>query len=337
MRDILPNSGLNLIEREEIAAIIHKIVRWKRWYEFLMDYYGIEKIAENYVKIAEGKIKVDEKGAEKTIPDEKYIAIRYSFSDFLASFLKDKPDFIEHLNKEARTTLCINLNKISRERAIEWLEKEGIKAWEGNMETAIYAESRARYSALIKKGYAHVQDESSQLISKIVAKRGTRILDYCAGNGGKSLAMASITKNNASIYANDVDKRRLDNLKKRAEQYEASIKIMENDGKFDAVLVDAPCTGVGAARRNPEAKYVSGYGDFPQKQADIIKKAWEFVDDGGYLIYSICSFLPDETEAIDKIDGMPVMLDSKWLREYGNGYITWMPEGDILFIAIKKK
>ncbi|MCD6473880.1 MAG: RsmB/NOP family class I SAM-dependent RNA methyltransferase [Thermoplasmata archaeon] len=337
MRDVLPNSGLNFDEREEVAKIVHSVVRWKRWYDYIMSYYGMEKNAANYLKIAAGEIKINEKEAEDSIPSEKFVAVRQSFSDFLAEFLKDKADFVAHLNEEAKTALCVNLNKVDRKEAMEMLEKEGIKAYEGSIETAIIAESKARYSNLVKKGYAHVQDESSQLIAKITTMHGRKILDYCAGNGGKTLAMTSITKNNAAIYVHDIDEKRIKTLKKRALRHDAKIKTHSGEEKYEVVLVDAPCTGIGAARRNPEAKYVDGVNDFPEKQKKIVNEAWNFVEKDGYLIYSICSFLPEETKSIETIDGIPVELNDERLREYENGYITWLPEGDILFISVRKK
>ena len=262
MRDILPNSNLNLIDREEVAKIIHDIVRWKRWYDFLIEFYDMERNAETYFKIAINEYDLDYEKAEKEIPKEKYVAIRYSFSDFLANYLKNKPEFINHLNKEAKTTLCINFNKGNKEKIIGILRNEKINAYESEyVETAILTESRARYSKVVKEGYAHIQDESSQLISKITANYGKKILDYCAGNGGKTLAIASITRNEADIYVNDVNERKLDILKKRAMLFNANVKMMEK-GKYDVVLVDAPCAGVGAARRNPEAKYIDSLDNF---------------------------------------------------------------------------
>ncbi len=339
MRDILPRSNLNFKEREEVAKIVHNVVRWKRWYDFVMDYYGMEKTEENYVKIAMNEIEINEKEVEEAIPEEKYVAIRYSFSDFLANFLKDKEDFVHHLNREAKTTLCINLNKITRKKAMNMLEKEGIKSSPSTaIETGLLAESRARYSQLVKEGYAHVQDEASQLIAKIATMHGKKILDYCAGNGGKTLAMASMTEN-GNIYVHDIDSKRIETLKRRALKYGAKIKMFDDSGQdslFDVVLVDAPCTGVGAARRNPEAKYVENLGGYPERQEEIVKKAWNLVEENGYLIYSICSFLSPETKAIEKINGKPAPLNMKWLRKYENGYITWLPEGDILFVSIRK-
>ena len=336
MRDILPNANLTFDERENVAKLIHSIVRWKRWYEYIMDFYGIEKTPANYLKIAKGDIRINEKEAEKSIPPEKFIAIRHSFSDFLAEFLKDKPQFIHHLNKEAKTTLCVNWNKIDRKNAIKMLEKEEIKAYKGNIETSIITESKARYSNLVKNGYAHVQDESSQLIAKITTEYGSSILDYCAGNGGKTLAMTSLIKNKAAIYVHDANDAKIRVLKRRALMHDAKIKMFDASKKYDAILVDAPCTGVGAARRNPEAKYVEGIDDFPMIQKMILDEAWKYLEKGGHLVYSICSFLPEEATAVEEY-GESIPLNEKGLKRYENGYITWLEEGDILFLSVVEK
>ena len=336
MRDLLPSSSLNLIERERVAELIHKIVRWKRWYDFLMDYYNLEKIPENYVKIAKNEISFDYEEVEKNIPKGQYIAIRQSFSDFMAKIVKSYPEFIKHLNEEAKTTLCVNFNKSSRAEVIEMLKKEGLQAKKSLLETSLITESRARYSQVVKKGFAHVQDESSQLIAKIVSMLGKKILDYCAGNGGKTLAMASITKNNATIHVHDENKNRLKTLERRALLYNAKIFPMNENEKYDVVLVDAPCTGVGAARRNPEAKYTASLNNFPEKQLEILKNASNFVK--SYLIYSICSFIPEETMVVEKLNGFK-KIDFKLngLKKTKNGFFTWLPEGDILFISILKR
>ena len=336
MRDLLPSSNLNLIERERVAVLIHRIVRWKRWYDFLMDCYDLKKSPENYVKIAKNEINVDYKKAEENIPKEQYIAIRQSFSDFMAKIVKNYPEFVKHLNKEAKTTLCVNFNKSNRAEVIEMLKKEGLNAKKSLLETSLITESRARYSQVVKKGFAHVQDESSQLVAKITSMLGNKILDYCAGNGGKTLAMASITKNNAIIYVHDENKDRLKTLEKRAILYNAKIFPMDESEKYDVVLVDAPCTGVGAARRNPEAKYINSLNNFPEKQLEILKNASNFVKK--YLIYSICSFIPEETMVVEKLNEFKkINFELDGLKKMKSGFFTWLPEGDILFMSILKR
>ncbi len=335
MRDILPNSGLNFEERERVAKIVHDVVRWRRWYEFVLSKYGMEINAENLVKISIGEIEVDE-SLERELEGVEKIAIRHSFSDFLASFLASHKDYVEQINREPETSLCVNLRKAEREEVINMLWNEGIEAKPGVLPTSIIAEQRARYSEAVKNGYAHVQDESSQLVAMLSVMKGDKILDYCAGNGGKTLAMASLGKSR-EIHAYDIDERRLEKMKERAVRHGVSIKI-GIEGDYDVVLVDAPCTGVGAARRNPEAKYVDGTGNFPSIQAEILREASEHVRQGGYLIYSICSFLPQEREAVRNLPHfVEEKIDMKWLRRVENGYITWLPEGDILFVSIMKK
>ncbi|MCD6512952.1 MAG: RsmB/NOP family class I SAM-dependent RNA methyltransferase [Thermoplasmata archaeon] len=336
MRDILPCSGLNFDERERVAKLVHNVVRWKRWYEFVLSRYGMEINAENLVKIAAGEIKIDE-SVGNDLEGMKRIAIRHSFSDFLASFLVAHEDYVEKINREPETSLCVNFNRADREEIMNMLLMEGMDARKGSIPTSIIAEQKARYSEAVKKGYAHVQDESSQLIAMIATMHGDKILDYCAGNGGKTLAMASISKNGKEIHAHDIEPSRLRKLKERAALYKAKVKI-GIEGEYDVVLVDAPCTGVGAARRNPEAKYVDGYGDYPSVQREILKEAEKYVKHGGYLIYSICSFLPEEMKAVATLKNfVEEKIDMKWLRRVENGYITWLLEGDILFVSVMKK
>ncbi|RLG59564.1 MAG: RsmB/NOP family class I SAM-dependent RNA methyltransferase [Candidatus Hydrothermarchaeota archaeon] len=342
LRNVLPYTRLSLRERERIARAMHSIARWKRWYDFLIDYYELERSARTYVELATNKLKVDFEEAEKALPEEKRLAIRYSFSDYISGILeKNFPELIDYLNREPLTTLCVNLNKISREEAMDTLAEEGFKSKPLKLPTAILTEPIARYSSLIKEGKAHVQDEASQLVAKITSSLGRKILDYCAGTGGKTLAMASITRNVAKLYAYDIDKTKLDILKQRASLYKAKVKVIYKLGKtFDVVLVDAPCSGVGVARRNPEAKYIDKKTceEFAEKQLSILEEASKRVKKDKYLVYSVCTFTPKETtEVVDKFiarfDFELYKIEHEGIK---NGF-TSLPEGDIFFIAIFKR
>ncbi len=344
MRDILPNSGLSLEEREEVAKIVHDVVRWWNWYTFVMEHYSLPERVETYIRLARSK---DEwESAEKSVPKERYTEIRYSFSPFMASIIdKEFPELREYLNMEPKTVLCVNFNLSDREEVKDILMKEGMSAEDSVMESAVISDSRARYSRAVKEGKAQVQDESSQLIAKITASLGSKILDYCAGNGVKTIAMASFMRNSGKIHAWDIDEKRRKTLKKRAEIYNAKIEVLERrpEGEYDVVFVDAPCTGVGSARRNPEAKYTDGVGDFPEKQLSILNEAKERVRKGGYLIYCVCSFTPQESvEVIDRFmeetkDFFEEKYESEWLVERKHGYLTRMPEGDVMYLCIMKR
>jgi 16S rRNA (cytosine967-C5)-methyltransferase len=159
-----------------------------------------------------------------------------------------------------------------------------------------------------------VQDEGSQLLSYLVApKRGQMIADFCAGAGGKTLAIGALMKNTGRLYAFDISEKRLHNLGQRLKRsglsnLHAQLITGENDqklkrlnGKFDRVLVDAPCSGLGTLRRNPDLKWRFEAEDIAElniKQTNILARAAKLVKTGGRLIYATCSLLQDENEAI---------------------------------------
>jgi len=167
---------------------------------------------------------------------------------------------------------------------------------------------------LFLDGIIEVQDEGSQILSFLVnPKRGSMVADFCAGAGGKTLALSAMMKNTGRLYAFDISENRLANLKKRLKRSGASNimshKIMhENDTKikrlrekFDKVLVDAPCTGLGTLRRNPDLKWKHSLESVEQlniKQKLIINAASKLCKVGGHLIYATCSLLKQENELI---------------------------------------
>ena len=341
MRDVLPKSDLSLEEREEVARIVHSVVRWKKWYDFLIDYYSLPPTIETYVRLARSPLDVE--GPEKAIPKEKYTEIRYSFSPYMAQLIDSRfPELREYLNKEPETVLMVNYNKASYEEVVASLKEEGLRAERSEVESVIITDSRARYSKPVKEGMAQVQDESSQLIARITASLGDSILDYCAGNGVKTIAMASFRRNRGRIVAWDIDPKKREILKRRAGQYSAEVDVLDNpEGSYDVVFVDAPCTGVGSARRNPEAKYTEGTGDFPETQLSILNEAKERVKENGYLVYCVCSFTPEETVGVverfmSESGFEEVEVDDAHLRRVEKGYLTDTPEGDVMYLCVMK-
>lgn len=167
---------------------------------------------------------------------------------------------------------------------------------------------------LFTEGKIEVQDEGSQLLAHLVApKRGMMVADFCAGAGGKSLAIGALMRNTGRLYAFDVSEKRLHNLGQRLKRsglsnLNAQVISSENDqklkrlnGKFDRVLVDAPCSGLGTLRRNPDLKWRQTPQDvleLTQKQTAILTRAAKLTKAGGRLIYATCSLLSDENEQI---------------------------------------
>jgi 16S rRNA (cytosine967-C5)-methyltransferase len=162
------------------------------------------------------------------------------------------------------------------------------------------------------KGMIEVQDEGSQLAALLSgAKPGEQVLDLCAGAGGKTLAMAAMMQNKGQIYATDDDKRRLapihDRLK-RAGARNVQVRTPKSIGgelddlalRIDLVLIDAPCTGTGAWRRNPDAKWRMRPGALVERQkeqAEVLDRAVPLVKAGGRIAYVTCSVLEEENGA----------------------------------------
>ncbi len=210
--------------------------------------------------------------------------------------------------------LRANLLRTTREAAQAALAKEGIAAEPTPLSPwglRVRDRRPVTGAAAFKDGLVEVQDEGSQLIALVTdARPGMRVADYCAGAGGKTLALAAAMGNRGRIVACDVHEGRLDGAVRRlrragvdnAERHllEAGDKWRKRRGRsFDRVLVDAPCTGSGTWRRNPDARTRTTSQDLAElaaKQTAILDEASELVRPGGRLVYATCSLLPEEDE-----------------------------------------
>jgi 16S rRNA (cytosine967-C5)-methyltransferase len=164
------------------------------------------------------------------------------------------------------------------------------------------------------RGAFEVQDEGSQLLAMLVdAKRGEMVVDFCAGAGGKTLALGAAMRSTGRLYAFDTSAHRLDALKPRLKRsglsnvhpaaiaHERDERVKRLAGKIDRVLVDAPCSGLGTLRRNPDLKWrqnMQAVEEMAVKQAAILQSAARLLKPGGRLVYATCSVLPQENEAI---------------------------------------
>lgn len=220
-------------------------------------------------------------------------------------------------HQQASLDLRVNIIKASREDVIAKFQSEKTE-----IKPTPYAPYGLRMpqKMTISKhpffvdGKIEVQDEGSQLLAQLAApRRGEMIADFCAGAGGKSLAIGALMRNSGRIYAFDVSEKRLQNLGIRLKRSglsnlhsqvissEADPKLKRLFGKFDRVLVDAPCSGLGTLRRNPDLKWRQQPKDVEEltvKQTNILARASKLVKAGGRLIYATCSLLRDENEQI---------------------------------------
>ena len=212
--------------------------------------------------------------------------------------------------------LRVNSLKASRERAIAVLAQEGITAEETvfSPDGIILTSPAAalRKSACYREGLIRIQDEASQLISRLVApESGERLLDLCAGSGGKTLHLAALMGNGGSITAVDLQSERLRMLREEAERLgvmivetrrgDAAVPIESFRETFDRVLLDAPCSGLGTLRRNPEIRWRIAPADLNrcmELQNLLLASAAEYVRPGGRLVYSVCTVTPEENEMV---------------------------------------
>ena len=237
----------------------------------------------------------------------------------LKKFLSDKE--INALGRSmmnpAPLDLRVNTTKGKRDAVLEQLRRSGLV---GNATPLSpigirlnEKTSLAQHPAFLE-GFVEVQDEGSQLLGLLLeAKRGEMVVDFCAGAGGKTLLLAAAMASTGRVYAFDVSEKRLANLGPRLKrsglsnitpqkiESENDTRIKRLAGKIDRVLVDAPCTGLGTLRRNPDIKWRQtelGLAELNVKQAAILQSASRLVKVGGRLIYATCSFLPEENEQI---------------------------------------
>jgi 16S rRNA (cytosine967-C5)-methyltransferase len=210
--------------------------------------------------------------------------------------------------------LRVNLQKLTREQVLERLVPEGAATTLSPAGIRMRGKPAINRHALFLEGAVEVQDEGSQLLAYLLApRRGEMVADFCAGAGGKTLALAMLMHGTGRVYAMDVSERRLRELAPRAARAgisnvhpivltsESDVRAKRLAGKLDRVLVDAPCSGFGTLRRNPDLKWRHGesaIAELAAKQARILNAAAKLVKPGGRLVYATCSILPDENEAV---------------------------------------
>ncbi|PUA16682.1 RsmB/NOP family class I SAM-dependent RNA methyltransferase [Glaciimonas sp. PCH181] len=223
----------------------------------------------------------------------------------------------EALNTPAPLDLRVNSLKAAREEVIATLAEAPILCEPtpyAPLGLRVIKKPSVQNLPLFKSGAIEVQDEGSQLLAQIVgAKRGEMVVDFCAGAGGKTLALGATMRNTGRLYAFDVSEKRLAKLKPRMARsglsnihpvliaHENDAKVKRLAGKIDRVLVDAPCSGLGTLRRNPDVKWrqtPEAIVEMNAKQTAILSSAARLVKSGGRLVYGTCSLLDEENEAI---------------------------------------
>jgi len=316
-------------DRRFIAETTYDIVRWYRLIRKITEAKG-----DDYWKLLGGWCVLhgidlpawqEFKGIEPRVVREEFEKsqstrkIRESIPDWLDEAGERElgsawDNEMKALNEEAQVVLRANTLKISRKDLQQKLQEENIETHaDGFFPDALILEERQNVfgSEAFKNGLFEVQDAASQLVAPFMRiEPGLRVVDACAGAGGKTLHLAALTKNKGRIIAMDVEQWKLIELQKRARRagvsnletriIESSKTIKRLENTADRVLLDVPCSGLGVLRRNPDAKWKLS-PDFIEKvktlQQHILTDYCMMVKPGGFLVYSTCSIMPSENEA----------------------------------------
>jgi 16S rRNA C967 or C1407 C5-methylase (RsmB/RsmF family) len=250
---------------------------------------------------------------EPSLPEHAKLGLSpFLYAQFLSIYGSQTPSLAATLNSPATVTIRTNLIKTTREKLLSILEQQFSVQPSSQTETAILFSKREPLFALpeFKEGLFEVQDEGSQLIADLVqAKSGDRILDYCSGSGGKTLAIAPKMGGKGEIYLHDIRENTLKEASirlRRAGIQNAQVLLAGHAtlkkllGKMDWVLADVPCSGTGTLRRNPDMKWKIDAAMVERlvlEQRAIFEQAVRYAKVGAYLIYATCSLLPQENEA----------------------------------------
>lgn len=236
------------------------------------------------------------------------LSVRYSFPGWLIGrwkkrFGEELPLLLEHLNSPPKFGLRLNLKNARIEDIKQMLKTKGIDFVEG-----VYLKEALQVSKvsqliddpLLKTGIITIQDEASQLASLALGlDSGDRILDACSGYGTKTTQLFDTYGDAFTIFSCDISKAKLKKIPARVLKVACDIrKLPFRDGVFDGILLDAPCSSLGIVRKHPEIKWRLKEEDlerFGEIQLSLLKGVWGSLKRGGVLIYSVCSFEPEET------------------------------------------
>jgi 16S rRNA (cytosine967-C5)-methyltransferase len=251
------------------------------------------------------------------------LSIQAEFPDWIVEKLRPQHSDAEILElgrsmqQPAPLDLRVNTLLAGRNEVLQALQAEGMDAQAtpySPMGIRLKYKPALNKHALFLTGKFEVQDEGSQLLGLLLApKRNDMVVDFCAGAGGKTLMLGAMMNSQGRLYAWDVSEKRLTNLKPRLKRsglsnvqpqliaHENDTKVKRLAGKIDRVLVDAPCSGLGTLRRNPDLKFrqsTQSVAELNVKQAAILDSAARLLKQGGRLVYATCSLLYEENQGI---------------------------------------
>jgi len=301
------NPALGSKDRGFIAETAYTLIRWKGLLDYLTEEESWESRFDIYSKVdLQDYIHMD------NIP----LHIRVSFPEYLFNLIVNNYGADEAVkiclasNKQAPTCIRANILKTDRETLlIKFAEYEAQPTLHAPYGITFKKKTNFFQLPEFKAGFFEVQDEGSQLLANLVqAQPGDAILDYCAGSGGKTLAFAPLTQSKGQIYLHDIRAHALLEARKRLKRagiqnsqiiYADSSNLKKIKKKMNWILVDAPCTGTGTLRRNPDMKWKFDEEMLIRLQGQqrvIFEKALSFLHPKGKIVYGTCSLLKEENQ-----------------------------------------
>lgn len=319
------NRQLGSRDRKFYAETTYEVVRHKRFYEEIMKSDDVFDLVVAHLIKSNGELpndpRFDDYDVEKIKSRFGYQfepEVAHSFPNWLhelgkKEFNTEWPFLMKALNQPAEVYLRCNTLKIQKEDLIQKLKTEEIEALPiENYPDALKLKQRKNVfiTKAFQSGFFEVQDAASQQIGPLLnPKSGDRVVDACAGAGGKSLHLAALMKNKGKIISMDIHDWKLQELRKRASRNGVDIietKVIENsktikrfEKSFDKVLLDVPCSGLGVLRRNPDTKWKLSQEEIDRLillQREIISTYSKMAKDKGVMVYATCSILHAENE-----------------------------------------
>lgn len=319
-------------DRAFIAETVYDTIRWKRWIEASMEKElcpeNLWEFVGTWFILQEEKLPYwDEfkKINSKTVIRRNYNSVQNNFPisasipDWLYELGLNElgkeiwENEVNAMNETAATVIRVNTLKTNRKELKKALKEEGISSEIlANYPFALELTEKNNIfrTQTFKNGWFEIQDAGSQLIAPFLnVEEGMRVVDACAGAGGKTLHLSNLMNNKGQIYALDIHEWKLTELKKRAKRNGAqniqtkvvdsgkTIKRMENS--VDRLLIDAPCSGLGVLRRNPDAKWKltpEFIENIQKEQEKILNTYPKILKKGGAMVYATCSILPSENQ-----------------------------------------
>lgn len=322
LSDVLegPLRALGEEERAIVAAAVHALVKYDRLLAFACGSDASDARWEALWSLARGDTNVEPR-LERIESVTERLGTAYSFPDWLVDLLRaELGDAAEaalaRMNDLPPRVARVNTLKTTREACADALAREGVETAPTRSPRGLEILGRRSpfRTQAFARGDIEMQDEASQLVAELVAPPPRSLtVDACAGAGGKTLALAALLEGRGKVVAIDSSAGKLEELRRRARRAGASnVQAMKADvltdplrleGPASRVLLDAPCTGLGAMRRNPEARWRLQPADVPRlvkAQAALLTAAIPMISERGRIVYATCSFLPSEAElAVD--------------------------------------